>query len=153
MGMDHMRYCGCGNDHGPEPFVANIIRAAEQNRNFRTAFWTGNHLQMTLMCIPVRGEVGMEIHPDTDQYLRVEEGQAVVCMGDNRDRPEFWCRAGKGDGIFVPSGTWHNIVNAGRRPLKLSSVYAPPQHARGTVHRTKAVADYEERSNGQYGMN
>lgn len=145
MGIYHMGYDGCGIDRGPEPFVVNIPTVAGQNRNFRTALWTGNHLQMTLMCIPVGGDIGMEMHPNTDQLIRVEDGQAVVCMGEEKDRPSFRWRAGRGDAIFVPSGTWHNVINAGRRPLKLSSVYAPPQHARGTVHFTKADAEHEEK--------
>lgn len=68
---------GCETDHGPKPFVTNIMRVARQNQNFRTAFWTGCHLQMTLMCIPPCGEIGVEMHPDTDQFIRVEEGQAL----------------------------------------------------------------------------
>lgn len=72
---------GCETDHGPKPFVTNIMRVARQNQNFRTAFWTGCHLQMTLMCIPPCGEIGVEMHPDTDQFIRVEEGQALVLHG------------------------------------------------------------------------
>lgn len=136
---------GCETDHGPKPFVANIMHVAQQNQNFRTAFWTGCHLQMTLMCIPPRGEIGMERHPDTDQFLRIEEGQALVRMGDCRDKLNFQCRVRKGDAIFVPSGTWHNVWNTGDCPLKLSSFYAPPQHAKGTIHRTKADAAHEEK--------
>lgn len=131
-------------DHGPRPFVANIPCVTQQNQNFRTAFWTGCHLQMTLMCIPPCGEIGMEMHPDTDQFIRIEEGQALVRMGDCRDKPDIQCRISKGDAVFVPGGTWHNILNAGSCPLKLSSFYAPPQHARGTVHRTKTDAANEE---------
>lgn len=134
----------CETDHGPKPFIANISRAARQNQNFRTAFWTGCHLQMTLMNIRVCGEIGAEIHPDTDQFIRVEEGQALVRMGACREELDFQCRLGVGDAIFVPAGTWHNVFNAGNCPLKLSSFYAPPQHPRGTIHRTKADAESEE---------
>lgn len=72
-------------DNGPNPYVANIEQQAVQNQNFRTAIWTGCHLQMTLMCIPPCGEVGLEIHPDTDQFIRVEQGNAVVGMGKWRE--------------------------------------------------------------------
>jgi hypothetical protein len=135
---------GCETDHGPKPFVTNIMRVARQNQNFRTAFWTGCHLQMTLMCIPPCGEIGVEMHPDTDQFIRVEEGQALVRMGDCRENLDFQCRIGTGDAIFVPGGTWHNVFNTGNGPLKLSSFYAPPQHPKGTIHRTKADSENKE---------
>ena len=131
--------CGCrpqGADHGPMPFAVNIPCAARKNQNFRTAFWTGCHLQMTLMEIPVSGQIGMEMHPDTDQMIRVEAGQALVSMGPCREAMCFHRRIGVGEAVFVPGGTWHNIWNAGCCPLKLSSVYAPPHHPRGTVHPT-----------------
>ncbi|MCI6979607.1 MAG: cupin domain-containing protein [Eubacteriales bacterium] len=84
------------------------------------------------------GEIGAEIHPDTDQFIRVEEGEALVRMGDCREKLDFQCRLSAGEAIFVPSGTWHNVLNAGKCPLKLSSVYAPPHHPAGSIHRTKA---------------
>lgn len=139
------RGCDAGDtDHGPATFAASITREAQKNNDFRTAFWTGCRLQMTLMSIPVCGEIGAEIHSDTDQFIRVEAGQALVCMGDRWEEPDFKCRLSAGDAVFVPSGTWHNIINTGNCPLKLSSVYAPPKHPRGTIHRTKADAEKEE---------
>lgn len=147
MEFRHPMGCSCDagdTDHGPEPFVTDIRREAQKNNNFRTAFWTGCHLQMTLMSIPVCGEIGAEIHPDTDQLIRVETGQALVCIGDRGEEPDYKCRLSAGDAVFVPSGTWHNIFNAGNCPLKLSSVYAPPKHPRGTIHRTKADAEKDE---------
>ena len=136
--------CGCNpceTDHGPQPFSANIMRMARHNQNFRTAFWTGCHLQMTLMSIPPCGEIGVEMHPDTDQFIRVEEGKAIVCMGDCKDWLDIQCHLCPGDAIFVPCGTWHNIINIKNCPLKLSSIYAPPQHPKGTIHRTKEAAE------------
>ncbi|MGI6256084.1 MAG: cupin domain-containing protein [Acutalibacter sp.] len=138
---------GCGpnsSDHGPAPFTANIPSAASHNPNFRTAFWTGTYLQMTLMEIPAGGEIGLELHPDTDQFIRVEQGCALVRMGARKDRLDFQRRLSPGDGVFVPAGTWHNLCNGGDCPLKLSSIYAPPHHPKGTVHRTKADADQGE---------
>ena len=147
MEFHHPVGCVCDadkTDHGPKPFASNIMQSARQNKNFRTAFWTGCHLQMTLMCIPVRGEIGVEMHPDTDQFIRVEEGQAFVHMGDCREKLDIRCCLNVGDALFVPVGTWHNVLNNSSCPLKLSSIYAPAQHPRGTIHCTKEEAAYEE---------
>ena len=140
---------GCGAfraDHGPAPFTADVMGAAQKNHNFRTAFWTGQCLQMTLMHIPARGEIGVEMHPHTDQFIRVESGKALACVGASREQLDFRCCLRAGDGIFVPAGSWHNICNTGDCPLKLSSIYAPPQHPKGTVHRTKADAELNDES-------
>ena len=131
-------------DKGAEPYVENMELVAAYNTNFRTAIWTGCHLQMTLMSIPACGEIGQEIHQDTDQYIRVEQGYAVVSMGANKNRMDVVQNMRRGDAVFVPAGTWHNIVNAGRMPLNLSSIYAPPHHPKGTVHRTKEDAERAE---------
>ena len=143
MEFHHPTECGCETDHGHKPYAANIMHTARQNHNFRTAFWSGCHLQMTLMCIPVCGDIGVEMHSDTDQFIRVEEGQAIVRMGTCKDKLDFHYRLGVGDAVFVPSGTWHNVSNTGNCPLKLSSLYAPPKHPRGTIHHTKADAEEE----------
>ena len=128
-------------DHGPGPYVANVMCAARQNQDYRSAFWTGTHLQMTLMSIPVGGEIGLEMHSDTDQMIRVEEGQGIVRIGNRRGQLEYEQYLGISDVVFLSAGTWHNVINTGRYPLKLSSIYGPPQHPRGTVHHTKADAD------------
>ena len=128
-------------DYGAEPFVVNIRREALQNRFFRRALWTGEYLQLTLMSIPCRGEIGQEMHSDTDQFLRIEEGQGVVMMGKHRGQMNHKRRVGAGDAIFVPAGTWHNLVNVAHSPLKLYSIYAPPHHPHGTIHQTKDIAD------------
>lgn len=131
-------------DYGGRPYVVDIPRQAVRNTNFRTAIWTGSDLQMTLMHLPPCGEIGVEMHEDTDQLLRVEQGGGIVKMGACREQMDVQYRVCRGDAIFVPAGTWHNVINTGRIPLKLSSVYAPPNHRKGTVHRTKAEADREE---------
>lgn len=131
-------------DHGPEPYAFNIERATRQNNNFRTAIWTGTHLQTTLMSIPVGGEIGLEIHHGVDQFLRIEQGVGLVQMGKSKNDLNYRMRVGNGFAIFVPTGTWHNLTNIGRIPLKLYSIYAPPQHPKGTVHQTKAIADAAE---------
>ena len=143
-----MRHRNCGKhpeirDYGCEPFIFNINHATGMNENFRTTLWTGRHLQLTLMSIPVCGDIGVEMHPDVDQFIRVESGTAKVYMGHCRnDLKEMAC-VDSNYAILIPAGTWHNVVNAGKRPLKLYSLYAPPAHPFGTVHLTKADAAYE----------
>ncbi|MGN0457728.1 MAG: cupin domain-containing protein [Eubacterium sp.] len=129
------------DDFGPEPFVVNIDRITEQNPFYRRTLWTGCHLQLTLMSIKPCGEIGLEVHPDDDQFLRLESGRGVVMMGPSRNRLAFQRRVGAGDAVFVPAGTWHNIVNTGNVPIKLYSIYAPPHHPHGTLHKTKEEAD------------
>lgn len=131
-------------DYGPEPFVVNINEAAKQNDNFRTALWTGPHLQLTLMSINVGEDIGLEIHPHLDQFLRIEEGQGIVKMGNSRNNLDFQRKVYDDFAIFIPAGTWHNLINTGNKPIKLYSIYAPPQHPRGTVHETKAIAQAAE---------
>lgn len=135
-------------DYGPDPYVVNVDRLAGSNQNFRTAIWTGHHFQMTLMRLSPCENIGQEIHEDTDQLIRVEQGRALVKMGKCEDGMEFQYKMCQGDVAFIPAGTWHDVVNVGNCPLKLSSVYAPPNHRRGTVHRTKAEAEREEEYKG-----
>jgi len=127
-------------DYGNQPFVVNIEKAAEQNRTFRTALWTRKHLQVTLMSLNVGEDIGLEVHPTVDQFLRIEDGQGIVQMGDTRENLNFQRRVYEDYAIMVPAGKWHNITNTGNKPLKLYSIYAPPEHPFGTVHRTKADA-------------
>ena len=130
-------------DHGPNPYVVNIEELTLENENFRTAAWTGMNMQMTLMTIQPGSEVGLEVHEDHDQFLRIEQGLATVLMGDDEANMESW-DAEDDYAIFVPAGKWHNIVNTGDEPLKLYSIYAPAEHAHGTVHATKEEADAAE---------
>ena len=123
-------------DTGPNPLVVNIEQATLDNINFRTAVWTGTYLQMTLMEIAVGGQVGLEVHEDTDQFLRLEQGKAKVMMGANKDSLDREWAAEEDWAILVPAGTWHNIINVGDQPLKIYSIYAPVRHPHGTVHAT-----------------
>lgn len=133
-------------DYGTEPLVVNIDRFANLNKNYRTALWTGNHLQVTLMSIPVRGDIGLEIHPDVDQFIRIESGYAVVMMGTDKNDLNYQQRVNGSYAVMIPAGTWHNIINAGKVPLKLYSIYAQPQHPFGTVHETKEAAEAAEKN-------
>lgn len=127
-------------DQGKQPFVININEATKQNNNFRTAIWTGTYLQLTLMSLQPGEDIGLEIHPDVDQFLRVEQGDGIVQMGKNRNQLDFVRQITDDSAIFVPAGYWHNLTNTGNIPLKLYSIYAPPNHPFGTVHKTKADA-------------
>jgi len=131
-------------DYGPEPTVLDIEAYTMENSNFRTALWTGTLLQVTLMSIPVGGEVGLEQHTDTDQFLRVEDGKANVVMGNSEESLSFTKTAEKDYIILIPAGIWHNIINIGDKPLKLYSIYAPVEHPHGTVHKTFEEAEEAE---------
>lgn len=131
-------------DFGGQPLVINLAAAAAENSSFRTALWTGEHLQITLMSIPPGEEIGIEMHPNLDQLLRIESGCAVVLMGHSKSTLNYKRKINRSFAVTVPSGTWHNIINTGRTPLLISSVYAPPQHHFGTVHKTKADAEKDE---------
>jgi len=128
-------------DYGPDPFVTDIEEATKQNNAFRIALWTGNHLQITLMSINVGEDIGLEMHPNVDQFIRIEEGQGIIVMGDEKEHLDFQKRVDDDDIIIIPAGKWHNLINTGHTPLKLYSIYAPPEHPHGTVHNTKADAE------------
>jgi len=130
-----------GEDYGPKPYVTNITNASLENPYYRRTLWTGEHLQLTLMCIPPKGEIGLEIHPDTDQFLRLEQGHGKAMMGPTQSNLNYQKDVGDNDAVFIPSGTWHNVVNTGDEPIKLYSIYAPVKHPAGTIHCTKADSD------------
>ncbi len=89
------------------------------------------------MSINVGEDIGLEMHPFVDQFIRIEQGQGLVKMGSNRECLDFQRMVHDDDVILIPAGTWHNLINTGNIPLKLYSIYAPPEHLRGTVHVTK----------------
>ena len=131
-------------DYGPSPLVINIEKATEVNDNFRTALWTGTHLQATLMSINVGEDIGFESHPNVDQFIRIEQGYGLVKMGPSKDNIQIQREVDDDFAIFIPAGTWHNLINRGNIPLKLYSIYAPPNHPKGTIHKTKSDAESEE---------
>ena len=99
-------------------------------------------MQLTLMSIPVCGDIGVEMHADVDQFIRVESGKAMVYMGSCRNDLREKACVDSSYAIIIPAGAWHNIVNMGNHPLKLYSLYAPPNHPKGTVHRAKEDAEH-----------
>ena len=131
-------------DLGPNPSIINIDDLTLQNETFRTAIWTGSNLQITLMSINIDEDVGLENHTDTDQFIFVKEGVAVVRVGlQSREILPFKHIVRSGNAIVIPSGTWHNIINIGPSPLKLYSIYGPPNHPAGTIHISR-IDDEEE---------
>jgi mannose-6-phosphate isomerase-like protein (cupin superfamily) len=120
------------------PYIGNIVDTARHNPFFREVVSTGPHAQVVVMSIPPAGEIGAETHHDVDQVLVCVDGEGVAIL-EGRRSPIH-----PGDLVHVPAGTLHNIVNVGPVDLKLYTVYAPPQHAPGTVHRTKAEADADD---------
>lgn len=133
-------------DHGPKPFVVDINKMTIGNNTYRTALWTGNNLQLTLMSIPVGEDIGLEVHPTHDQFLRIESGQGLAFMGESHEELDFKQPVFDDSAIFIPAGTWHNVINTGNTDLKLYSIYAPPEHPRGTIHQTKEAAELAELS-------
>ena len=124
-------------DCGPKPFIINIDCAAKKNTNYRTVLWTGELLQVTLMSIAVGGDIGTEIHEDTDQFIRIEKGRALIRFGKSEETMKDVKYVCGGYSLMVPAGTWHNIINTGDEPLKVYSIYAPPHHPHGAVQKTK----------------
>lgn len=138
---DYYNPCLDLRDYGPNPFVININDATIQNMNYRLALWTGTYLQLTLMNLNPKEDIGLEIHYDVDQFLRVEQGQGLILMGDRPNNLYFQERVFDDDLIIIPAGKWHNLINIGCTPLKLYSIYAPPNHPWGTVQETKEDAE------------
>lgn len=111
-------------------FVDNIEKLTEENSDFRRVLYTGHNLQLVLMAIPAGGEIGEEVHDDRDQFFRVEAGEGEVWIDDVRHAVKA------DDGIIVPQGAKHNVKATGTEPLKLYTIYGPPEHIDGTIHRT-----------------
>jgi mannose-6-phosphate isomerase-like protein (cupin superfamily) len=116
-------------------FVDDIEKLTEDNDDFRRVLYTGKNLQLVLMAIQPGEEIGEEVHEDRDQFFRIETGEGEVWIDGVANKVKA------DDGIVVPAGAKHNVVNSGSGPLKLYTLYGPPEHIEGTVHRTKKDAD------------
>jgi mannose-6-phosphate isomerase-like protein (cupin superfamily) len=120
----------------------DILAAAWSNEAFRREVMTGEHEQVVVMTIPPGGEIGEEVHPDTDQVLVFIDGRGEAQLdGQSSD-------VGPNDLVFVRAGTRHNFINRGDGPMRLITVYAPPEHEAGTVHQTREEADAAEAEHG-----
>lgn len=128
-------------DYGAVPVIFDMEAMTKMNNNFRTALWTGNYLQVTLMAIQPGDDVGVEMHPNLDQFIRIEQGDGIISIGNSMDNLSFTQPVSDDDAIIIPAGSYHNVSNTGDVPMKLYSIYAPPAHPYGTVERTKAEAD------------
>ncbi|MGH6898043.1 MAG: cupin domain-containing protein [Geminicoccaceae bacterium] len=118
-------------------YVDDIEKATKGNDDFRRVLYTGAHLQLVLMTLQPGEEIGEERHQDRDQFFRIEDGEGEILIDGSRHRIEDDCAA------IVPAGARHNVVNTGDEPLKLYTLYGPPEHRDGVVYRTKAQAEAE----------
>jgi mannose-6-phosphate isomerase-like protein (cupin superfamily) len=125
-------------------WLDDINKLTVENTNFRTVVFTGEHTQLTLMRLAPGEEIGWEAHSHLDQFLRLEQGRALVEFGQTEDQVDARHEVSDDWAFIVPAGVWHNVVNIGEDDVKLYSLYSPPEHPDGTVHRTKAEADSHE---------
>ena len=116
-------------------FVDDIEKLTEDNSNFRRVLYTGHNLQLVLMSLKPGEEIGEEVHEDRDQFFRIEEGEGEVWIDGVANKVK------DDDAVIVPQGARHNVVNTGDEPLKFYTIYGPPEHVDGTVHKTKDEAD------------
>lgn len=121
-------------------FVGSIEKTTEKNKFFRKVIFTGKHLQLVLMNLQPKEEIGNEVHRKVDQFFRIEEGRAKFVFNGSEAH-----LVGAGGAVVVPAGTYHNVINtSSTQPLKLYTIYTPPEHPDGTVNKTKADADAAE---------
>ena len=116
-------------------YVDDIEKATLANEDFRRVLYTGKNLQLVLMTLPPGCDIGEEVHEDRDQFFRIEGGEGVIRIDgtDNRVADDF--------AVIVPAGARHNVINTGGAPLRLYTIYGPPEHKDGVVHRDKAQAE------------
>jgi len=121
-------------------FFGSIEKQTLANNYFRQVLFTGKHAQLVVMCLQSSEEIGNEVHPDVDQFFRIEEGEAKFVLNNKEIHV-----AKNGDAVIVPAGTYHNVINNSRtKKLKLYTIYSPPNHPDKTVHKTKADAEKAE---------
>ncbi len=123
-----------------KPYVGNIEQATTKNGFFRQVLFTGNYTQLVVMCLQPKEEIGNEVHSTVDQFFRIEEGQAKFVFNGKEEHV-----VGDGGAVVVPAGTYHNVINISQdKPLKLYTLYSPPNHPDGTIHKTKSEAEAAE---------
>ncbi|MGH3330811.1 MAG: cupin domain-containing protein [Nocardioidaceae bacterium] len=125
-------------------WVGNIEETAKGNSYFREVLFTAQNLQLVVMSLEPGEEIGVEMHDHLEQFIRIESGSATVTMGPSKDEIAETHALEDDWAVIIPGGTWHNVINTGGGSLKLYTIYAPPEHPDGTVHRTKADATAAE---------
>jgi len=124
-------------------YVGNIEKQTLKNDYFRQVIFTGKHAQLVLMSLKPSEEIGNEVHNNVDQFFRLEEGEAKFVLNNGKEEHVV----GNGDAVIVPAGTWHNVINNSKtKKLKMYTIYSPPNHPPGTVHKTKADAEKAEKA-------
>ena len=133
-------------DIGPQPQAFDLEQATLDNRNYRTVVWSGRYLQVTLMSIPVGGDIGLEMHPETDQFIRLDAGRGRAQIGKSKDQLTYDREVSDGWCVLIPAGTWHNVTNIGPEPMQVYAIYAPVHHKAGKVHAdaSEAAADTDD---------
>jgi mannose-6-phosphate isomerase-like protein (cupin superfamily) len=126
-------------DMGKKPWVLDIEDATVSNSNYRHVQWTGEHMQMVLMSLKPGEVIDLEMHPEIDQFIRIEQGEARVLMGESSDNLSFDKMVSDDWSVFIPAGYWHEVRNTGETDLKVYTIYTPAEHPAGTLNET-----YEE---------
>ncbi len=121
-------------------YFGSIEKQTLKNRYFRQVLFTGKHAQLVVMSLGAGEEIGNEVHPNVDQFFRIEKGKVRFVLDNGKETHV----AKNGDAVVVPAGTWHNVINASKESAKLYTVYSPPNHPDGTIHKTKEDAERAE---------
>jgi mannose-6-phosphate isomerase-like protein (cupin superfamily) len=121
-------------------YFGSIEKLTLKNKYFRQVLYTGEHAQLVVMSLKAREEIGNEVHKKVDQFFRIEKGKFKFVLGNGKQT----YLAGNGDTVIVPAGTWHNVINMSRAESKLYTIYSPPNHPDGTIHKTKEDAQKAE---------
>jgi mannose-6-phosphate isomerase-like protein (cupin superfamily) len=121
-------------------YFESIEKQTLKNKYFRQVLFTGNHAQLVLMSLKEGEEIGNEVHPKVDQFFRIEKGKFKFVLNNGKESHT----AKNGDAVIVPAGTWHNIINVSKGKSKLYTIYSPPNHPDGTIHKTKKDAEKAE---------
>lgn len=127
-------------------YVGNIEKQTLKNNYFRQVLFTAKHAQLVVMCLQRGEEIGDEVHHKVDQFFRIEQGEAKFIFNEKEEYVVH-----DGEAVIVPAGTFHNVINIGRGRLKLYTIYSPPNHPDGTVHKTKAEAAEAEEERHNHG--
>lgn len=121
-------------------YVGPIAQLTLNNTHFRQVLFTAPHSQLVVMCLQPGEGIGDEVHPKVDQFFRIERGEAKFILNEKNEHAVH-----EGDAIVIPAGTYHNVINTSKTELlKLYTIYSPPNHPPGTVHKTKAEAEAAE---------